>query len=55
MIINNPEEVTVKKMGNYVYEIGIVWFGKYRHRQYIGYTRKQAITKFKKALRNGEL
>lgn len=55
MVINNSDEVTVRKMGKYVYELGIVWFGKYRHRQYIGYTRKQAITKFKKALEKGEL
>lgn len=53
--IRNIDEITVRKINNGAYECSTMYGGYYRHKLYIGYTKKQATAKFKKALAKGEI
>lgn len=53
--IRNFEEVSVRKTNNGAYEVSSMYGGIYRHRLYIGYTKAQAVRKFKKSLEKGEI
>ena len=53
--IKDIEEIKVRKVNDGYYECSTMYGGYYRHRYYMGYTRKQALSKFKKALERGEV
>lgn len=53
--IRDFNEVSVRKTNNGAYEVSTMYGGIYRHRLYIGYTKAQAVKKFKKALEKGEI
>lgn len=53
--IKDIDEVTVVKKGTSVYEISTIYKGYYRHRLYVGYSRRKAVSQFKKALERGEV
>lgn len=53
--IRGEVEFTVEKINNGAYKISTMYEGYYRHKVYIGYTKQQAIEKFKEALIEGEI
>ena len=55
MQVNDIDALTVHKRGTAVYEISTIYDGYFKHKLYIGYTRQQAISHFKKALKKGEI
>ena len=53
--LQDINDISVRKLGNSVYELSTMFGGYFRHRQYIGYTKTQAIKLFKKAIEKGEI
>lgn len=48
--IKDIDELKVRKIGNLVYEVRSIYKGVFRKRLYVGCTRKQAVSHFKKML-----
>ena len=53
--IKDIDDITVRKISNGMLEISTMYGGYLRRRRYMGYSRKEAIKLFKKALGNGEI
>lgn len=48
--IKEVVEFSVKKVSDKVWDISTVYGGYFRHRTYMGYTKKQAIAQFEEDL-----
>lgn len=49
--IKDIDDITVRKVNQGMWEISTLYGGYYRHRCYMGYTKAQAIKKFKAELK----